>query len=45
MAWAVDQGILQGKGGGRLDPRGTATRAEVAVILERFCREYAAQTK
>ena len=36
MAWAVDRGILTGKDGNRLDPQGTATRAEVATILRRF---------
>lgn len=36
MVWAVDQGILTGKNGGLLDPRGFATRAEVAVIFQRF---------
>ena len=37
MAWAVGQGILTGKSGNTLDPQGTATRAEVATILMRFC--------
>lgn len=36
MAWAVANGILTGKDGNRLDPQGTATRAEVATILQRF---------
>ena len=36
MAWAVDRGILTGKGGQRLDPQGAATRAETATILQRF---------
>lgn len=39
MAWAVGAGILSGKAGNVLDPRGTATRAEVATILMRFCTE------
>lgn len=34
--WAASQGILNGKPGGRIDPRGTASRAEVAVMLQRF---------
>lgn len=29
-------GILAGKDGGRFDPQGTATRAEVATVLHRF---------
>ena len=37
MSWAVGEGILTGKGGGTLDPQGTATRAEVATMLMRFC--------
>ena len=37
MAWAVGEGILTGKSGNTLDPQGTATRAEVATILMRFC--------
>ena len=36
VVWAVDKGLLTGKGGGLLDPKGTATRAEVATILMRF---------
>ncbi len=36
MRWAVQNGILTGKGGARLDPQGLATRAEVATILQRY---------
>ncbi|HWS42046.1 MAG TPA: glycoside hydrolase family 2 TIM barrel-domain containing protein [Pseudoflavonifractor sp.] len=36
MDWAVDLGLITGKNGSRLDPAGTATRAEVAIILQRF---------
>lgn len=36
MAWAVDKGLLKGRGGSELAPEATATRAEVAVILDRF---------
>ena len=36
VTWAVNLGILKGKDGQRLDPQGTATRAEVATILQRF---------
>lgn len=36
MAWAVEQGILSGMGGSLLAPQGTATRAQVAVMLMQF---------
>ena len=36
MKWAVGTGLLQGYAG-RLNPAGTATRAEVAQILMNFC--------
>ena len=36
VSWAVGAGLLNGKNDGRLDPTGTATRAEVATILMRF---------
>ncbi len=36
MDWAVAQGILTGTDGGRLDPQGEATRAEAALMLQRF---------
>ena len=37
MLWAVENGLLSGKGGGILDPSGTASRAEVAQILMNYC--------
>ena len=37
MKWAVGSGILAGKDGNRLDPKGTATRAEAAAMIQRFC--------
>lgn len=36
LGWAVEQGILTGKGGGVLDPGGQATRAEVVAMLTRY---------
>ncbi len=36
MRWAVEKGIIGGKGNGILDPKGTATRTQVAAILMRF---------
>ena len=37
MLWATKAGIIGGKGGGQLDPKGYATRAEVAAMLMRYC--------
>ena len=36
MTWAVDKGIILGRGNGQLDPQGLATRAEVCAVLVRF---------
>ena len=36
MEWAVNVGLLQGVGEGKLAPQGTATRAQVATMLVRF---------
>lgn len=36
MMWAVGTGLINGKGNGILDPKGTATRAEAATIFMRF---------
>lgn len=41
MRWAVKTGIINGKEGGRLDPAGNATRAEVAAMLQRFVEKVA----
>lgn len=37
MAWAVEQGIITGKSGARLDLKADATRAEMAAMLMRYC--------
>ena len=37
LQWAVGAGVLNGKNGGRLAPAGTATRAEIAAIMQRWC--------
>lgn len=36
MEWAIGAGLINGRNGGRLDPKGDATRAEVANVLEKF---------
>ncbi|MBS6366519.1 MAG: S-layer homology domain-containing protein, partial [Clostridiales bacterium] len=36
MKWAVNEGILTGRPGNLRDPRGEATRAQVAVMIDRF---------
>jgi len=36
MRWAVENGIIGGHDDGRLDPRGQATRAQVAAMLMRY---------
>ena len=36
LSWALATGLLTGKDGGRLDPAGNASRAEVAAVLERL---------
>lgn len=38
LCWAVEQGIITGKGGGILDPKGHATRAEVAAVVGRMAK-------
>lgn len=40
MAWAVEQGILQGSDTGELLPGGNATRAQIATILMRYLTIY-----
>ena len=44
MTWAVGEGLISGKDGGVLDPAGSATRAEAAVILMNFCENIAEQS-
>ena len=36
LRWAVENGVLNGHGNGRLAPGGTATRAEAAQMLKNF---------
>lgn len=37
LQWANAAGVVNGKSGSKLDPKGYATRAEVAAMLMRFC--------
>lgn len=37
IQWACGAGVVTGKSGSTLDPKGNATRAEVAAMLMRFC--------
>ena len=37
MKWAVGSGIVQGVGGGIISPHSGATRAQLAVMMQRFC--------
>lgn len=40
MKWAVGNGILNGRENNLLDPKGAATRAEIAAMLHRFVEKY-----
>ena len=37
IQWACGAGVVTGKSGSKLDPKGNATRAGVAAMLMRFC--------
>lgn len=39
LQWAVGAGVLSGKSGNLLAPTGTATRAEIAAIMQRWCEK------
>lgn len=36
LRWAVENGVMGGYGNGQLDPKGLATRAQVAQMLKNF---------
>lgn len=40
VRWAIGAGLIEGKGNHILDPKSTATRGEVALILMRFCENF-----
>ena len=39
IQWACGSGLMTGRTQTALDPVGTVTRAEVAVMLQRFCEK------
>ena len=39
MKWAVGAGVITGNADKTLNPQGTATRAEVAAMLEKYCKK------
>lgn len=39
ICWAVETGVMNGKAGGVLDPKGLATRAQTAQILRNFLEQ------
>lgn len=41
MQWAIQVGLIQGIGDSTLLPKGTATRAQLAAIMQRFCTKVA----
>ncbi|MEA5083356.1 MAG: S-layer homology domain-containing protein [Lachnospiraceae bacterium] len=41
VTWAVNAGLISGVNESQLDPRGKATRAQVASILMRYCEDVA----
>ena len=41
MQWANAEGLISGISSTVLDPQGSATRAQVATILMRFCENIA----
>ena len=43
VAWAVENGITDGVGGGHFDPNSTCTRAQIATFLRRAMAEYIKQ--
>ena len=42
VSWAVAEGLISGTDDTTLSPEGTATRAQIATILMRFCESIAA---
>lgn len=45
LAWCVEKGLLQGRGGTLLAPEATITRAEAATILQRYADTFPAEAQ
>ena len=45
MSWSNANELINGKGGGILDPKGDAERCQVAAILHRFCESIVKHTR
>ena len=41
MRWVIEKGIIQGVTGTTIVPQGSATRAQTATIIMRFCENLA----
>ena len=39
MQWAVGKGVITGNSDGTLNPKGTATRAEAAAMIQKYCNK------
>ena len=40
IAWAAENGIVNGVGGNRFDPDGAITREQLVTIFYRYCKDY-----
>ena len=40
IAWAAENGIVNGVGGNRFDPNGAITREQLVTIFYRYCKDY-----
>lgn len=40
MSWACEQGLITGKSSTLLKPQDFATRAEIALVLTRYCEMF-----
>ena len=40
MSWACEQGLITGKNSTLLKPQDFATRAEIALVLTRYCEMF-----